>query len=493
MSTTERVETEAAEKAAKEAAERQTERSGVGGAAYRWLDERMGLTDTLMPLLTHPAPKKLNFWYVFGSATLVAFIIQVITGVALALTYVPAPSGAYDSLLFITNDELLGRVVRGLHFWGATAMIVCIAIHTISVFLMGSFKYPREINWLTGSILLLLTLAMAFSGQLLRWDQTAYWSIGVAAAQAGKTPIIGDWLAHLVVAGDVIGGATLTRFYGTHVFLIPALIFLLVGVHLYLVVKEGVSEAPVPGKPVAPATYRQEYAEILAHDSEPFFPDFAWKDFIFGFCLALLLLLLAIFVGPPDLAKPPDPTIIQAYPRPDWYFLPYFAILALLPPAVEDYVILGFPLVAGFIMLVLPFIANKGERAPSRRPWAVASMVLFILAFIVLAIYGDRAPWSPVFAEGGAPLQVPASVLQGKTSQEYGGSLVYQNKGCINCHTIGGVGGNRGPNLTHIGSRLSADQLTWRILGGGNNMPAYAGNMEPRDLSDLVAFLESLK
>ncbi|MGN6813703.1 MAG: cytochrome b N-terminal domain-containing protein [Thermomicrobiales bacterium] len=482
MSTLDQPETEARPKG----------RRGIGDHLYDWLDERMGLKDIILPVIVHPVPRKLNFWYVFGSATLAAFVVQVVTGVALAMTYVPSTSNAYQSLQFITHDAVLGRVVRGMHFWGASAMVIFIAIHTISVFLMGSFKYPREVNWLTGSFLLLMTLAMAFSGQLLRWDQTAYWSVGVAAAQAGKTPIIGNWLAQVVVAGQTIGGATLTRFFATHVFLIPAIMFLLVGLHLYLVVKDGVSELPVAGKPVRRATYRREYHRVLKEDGEPFFPDFIWKDVVFALLTVIVLLILAIWIGPPEIDRPPDPTIIQAYPRPDWYFLPYFAVLALLPPAVENWVILGAPLLGGIIMLVVPFIANQGERAPSRRPWSVAIVIVFLAAALALGIAGDRAPWSPKIGEG-QPGPIPPQLLVNTSPAAQHGAQVFQDKTCHSCHMLAGTGGERGPDLTHVGTRLTRDQLTWRILGGGNNMPAYGGNIDTNDLNDLLDFLQGLK
>lgn len=457
---------------------------------YRWLDERMGLTDVILPLIVHPVPKT-NWWYVLGSATLTAFIVQVVTGVALAMTYTPSTESAYQSLQFISDAAFLGRVIRGLHYWGASAMVVLIVAHVIHVFLNGSYKYPREVNWLTGTGLLGLTLGMAFTGQLLRWDQTAYWSVAVAASQAGRTPLIGTWLAHVVVGGQVIGGATLTRFYATHVFLIPALIFGLVGVHLYLVIKDGISEPPRPGHPVRKATYKRDYERHLKEAGEPFFPDAAWKDVVFALTVVVVLLGLAIVVGPPTLGDPPDPTIIQAYPRPDWYFLAYFAVLALLPPAVENYVIIGFPLVAGFVLLVLPFLANQGERAPSRRPWAVATVALGLLIAGALTMAGQRAPWSPVLGTNLRPL--PATVLAGASPAEQRGADVFQQNGCISCHQLAGVGGQRGPDLTHIGTTLNRQELTWRILGGGNNMPAYGGTITPQQLDDLLAFLESRK
>src|SRR5207302_9803936 len=275
-----------------------------------------------------------GWWYVFGSATLGVFVVQIVTGIGLAMTYVPAPNSAYDSLQFITNDATLGALLRGIHYWGASAMVVLVMVHMSQVFLFGAYKYPREINWLSGSLLLLGTLAMAFTGQLLRWDQDAFWSVVVAAEQAARAPLIGDWLARLVVAGADVGGATLTRFYATHVFLIPAAIFGLIGMHLYLVVKRGISEPPVAGLPVDPPSYRARYAGMLRRGI-PFWPDSAWRDAVAAAAVVAAVVLLAAILGAPDLNKPADPTNVVADPRPDWYFLGYFAILALIPPATE--------------------------------------------------------------------------------------------------------------------------------------------------------------
>ncbi len=453
--------------------------------ACAWLDDRLGLSSTLVPLLEHPVPKT-NWWYVFGSATLVAFVVQVITGVALAFSYVPTPDHAYDSLEFITNEAVLGRVVRGIHYWGASAMVVLIVIHAARTFLMGAFKFPRELNWLTGALLLLLTLATAFTGQLLRWNQDAYWAVVVGASQAGRVPLIGDWLAQVLVAGQTVGGATLTRFYATHVFLLPAGMFLLIGIHLYLVVRHGISEPPRPGEAVNPATYRQRYAELLRKHGVPFWPDAAWKDVVFALAVGSVVVALAVVLGPAELGTPADPTIIQAYPRPDWYFLWYFALLALLPRAVEDWFIVGIPLLVGALLLALPFLAPGGERSPGQRPWAVATVGLSTVAIGVLVFLGTQAPWSPTFD----PQPLPPSVTQPLAGEAARGAQLFERKGCLSCHTIAGTGGQPGPDLTTVGARLSGGELTWRILAGGRNMPAYGSTLTPDELAALVAFLE---
>src|SRR2546430_5062096 len=228
------------------------------GGVASWLGERFEFEDSVMAVLRHPVPRELErpvgWWYVLGSATLGIFVMQVVTGVGLAMTYVPAPNSAYDSLQFISHGATLGSVVRGMHYFGAGAMVILVLAHMTQVYLFGAFKFPREANWLTGSLLLLATLAMAFTGQLLRWDQDAFWSIVVAAEQAARAPVIGEWLTRLVIAGANVGGATLTRFYATHVFLIPTAVFGLIGFHPFPVVKPAHSEPPLFGLALRPST-----------------------------------------------------------------------------------------------------------------------------------------------------------------------------------------------------------------------------------------------
>ncbi|MCA1644380.1 MAG: cytochrome bc complex cytochrome b subunit [Chloroflexi bacterium] len=373
-----------------------------------WLDDRLGISANLRPIVEHPVPPT-GWDYTIGSATLIAFTVQVVTGVALAFTYVPTPDHAYESLDFITNSAALGNIVRGIHFWGASAMVLLVCLHAAQVFLIGAFKFPREVNWLSGTMLLVFTFGMAFTGQLLRWNQDAYWAVVVGAAQAARAPFIGDWLTGVLFAGRSVGGATLTRFYATHVFMIPAIIFGLLGVHLYLVLHHGVSEPPVPGVLVDKKTYRQHYEELVHKIGVPFWPDAGWKDVVFALAVGSVVLVLAIWLGPPELGNKADPTVVQAYPRPDWYFLWYFALLALIPSAIEDIFIIGFPLALGLLFVLLPFIASQGERSARRRPWAVGIVVFAAVSIAALVNLGSIAPWSPDLGD----LSLPAQVKQG--------------------------------------------------------------------------------
>jgi ubiquinol-cytochrome c reductase cytochrome b subunit len=456
---------------------------------YQAFDDRVGISDALVPLAKHPVPPGTGWGYVFGSATLFAFILQIVTGITLATLYIPSTEQAYNSIAFITNQAVLGNFLRGIHYFGASAMVVSVGAHMTRVFLTGSYKFPREVNWLSGTFLLLFTIAMAFTGQLLRWDQNAFWTVVVGAEQAGRTPFIGDLLAQFILAGRTVGGATLSRFFSYHVFFIPALIFATFGLHIYLVIRHGVSEPPKRGRPVDPKTYRSWYQNLLDREGVPFWPDVGWRDAVFSVAMILVVVVLALVLGPLPLGKPPDPTIIQANPRPDWYLLWYFAVLALIPPITENYVIIGAPLLAGIVLLALPFLFNRGERTPVRRPWAYGIVISVVLMIGTLTVIGQQSPWSPDFTA--QPL--PESVIGASSGPIYEGAQLFHKKGCEYCHNIGGYGGHRGPNLTYIGDVLTRQEMTIRILNGGPLMPAFASNITPEELTLILDFLQSRK
>jgi ubiquinol-cytochrome c reductase cytochrome b subunit len=458
-------------------------------SVWKWIDDRLGIVELVGPSMKHLVPHDAGWWYVFGSATMVAFIIQVVTGVALAFSYVSSSSQAYETLLFITNDASFGSFLRGLHYFGASAMVLMVGAHMAQTFLFGSYKFPREMNWASGVLLLGFTLIMGFTGQLLRWDQNATWSVVVAAEQAGRVPFIGDWLARFILGGNTIGGATLSRFFAIHVFLVPALIFLFVALHLRLVLRHGISEPPTAGKPVDPKTYRQEYTKLLEKSGHPFWPDGAWRDFVFGTGLIVVIVLLALLVGPPALDKPPDPSVLNADPRPDWYLLWYFAVLALIPPRLEGYVMILAPAAIGILLLVAPLLNNRGERAPSRRPWSIAVVVLSVITIGSLWIAGARSPWSPNFE----PMPLTPQIVGATSGPVFKGAQLFQEKACLNCHLIEGHGGRRGPELTNIAAKLTKNDMTIRIVNGGVNMPAFGAMLKPQEIEDLLAFLQTRK
>ena len=454
-----------------------------------WVDDRTGLPKVIGETARHLVPHDAKWWYVFGSATLCAFMIQVISGIALAFAYIPSASEAYSTLHFISDEAPFGHFLRGLHYYGASAMVLMVGLHMAQVFLFGSYKFPRELNWATGVLLLGFTLVMGFTGQLLRWDQNAVWSVVVAAEQIGRVPFIGKLLAHFTLGGDTVGGATLTRFFAIHVFIMPAFIFAFVGLHLWLVLRHGISEPPKPGHPVDPKTYRREYQELLKKTGRPFWPDAAWRDIVFCVGMIVVIAALAWFFGAPQLGKPPDPSIIAASPRPDWYLLWYFGVLALLPHGTEKYFMVFGPVLAGIILIALPFISSRGERSPRRRPWAVAAVLITVVMMITLWVEGAKSPWSPNF--NAQPLS--PSIVGATSGPRFIGAQLFHDKGCLNCHLVAEDGGRRGPDLTDVADRLSKNQMILKIANGGVNMPAYAANLTPTEMDALLAFLQSRK
>ena len=209
-----------------------------------WLEERSGLVGGIRYFLFRKVPADINWFHTLGSATLTAFLVQAGTGVILAMYYRPTANEAYDSIRHITNDVTLGWLVRGMHRWGASVFIILMFFHMARVFLFGAYKYPRELNWIVGVLLLVLGMLEGFTGYLLPWDQTAYWATVVGINLNGTAPILGPFLADFLRGGAEIGGDTISRFYAMHMLLIPGLIFALIGLHLYLVVRLGVSSPP---------------------------------------------------------------------------------------------------------------------------------------------------------------------------------------------------------------------------------------------------------
>jgi ubiquinol-cytochrome c reductase cytochrome b subunit len=338
---------------------------------------------------------------------------------------------------------------------------------------------------------------MAFTGQLLRWNQDAYWAIVVGAEQAARTPFLGGIVAALLTRGPHVNGSTLTQIYAIHIWLVPGAMLLFISVHLYLVIYKGISEWPVPGKPVDPKTYWAEYQEILHKDGEPFYPVGVSKDAIFVLIMGAVVVGLAVFAGAAALGIKPDPTT-PANPKPDWYLIWYFGLLALIGvtgggAAITPWVIIFFPAICFLIVFLIP-LANKGERHYSRRPWAVVTVLLAALSTAILLYYGYSEPWKPVLGltANGQSVTVPSlpkAVYANLPAQAQKGANLFHTEACISCHMIGSVGGRRGPNLTYIGDRLTSDELTWRIARGGGGMPAYGNVMTPTELKALVTFL----
>src|SRR4029077_6832528 len=218
----------------------------------------------------------------FGSAALTCFMLQIVTGILLALIYVPSAGEAWNSLQVLNHGIPLGWFIRALHGWGSNFMVAIVLLHMVQVFLFGAYKYPRELTWIVGVFLLLMTLGMAFTGQVLRFDQDAYWGLGLGASIASRVPGVGPAIVNVMLGGPIIAGATLSRFFAMHVFVIPGLLIAFVAVHLLMVMKLGINDWPMPGRVVRKATYVQEYHALTKKDGIPFVPGAVWKDLFFS-------------------------------------------------------------------------------------------------------------------------------------------------------------------------------------------------------------------
>jgi ubiquinol-cytochrome c reductase cytochrome b subunit len=458
----------------------------------KWLDERLQLGSPIRETMEHPIPRQTASWaYVFGSAAMTVFAFQLVTGILLALIYVPSAGEAWNSLQILNHQVTLGWFIRALHGWGSNFMLAIVLVHMAQVFLFGAYKFPRELTWILGIFLLLMTLGMAFTGQVLRFDQDAYWGLGIGASIASRVPVLGPALVTLLLGGPIIAGATLSRFFALHVFVIPGLLMAFVGLHVLLVLKLGINEWPMPGRLVRRADYLEKYHNLTRTDGVPFAPYGIWKDAVFSGAILLAIAACAMYFGPFGPSGQPDPRVIQTAPRPDFFFLWLYALLSLLPPAMETPVLLIGPVIALVVLLVLPFFSGEGEKSWKRRPIAVLTILLVAVALGTFTSLANRAPWSPVMdASTGAA--IPTKFVYGRTPLQIQGALVFQSKQCHNCHSIGDIGGKRGPALDAVAVRLTSDQLVRQVLQGGGNMPAYGKNLNPSETSALVAFLGTL-
>src|SRR5712672_3661942 len=371
-----------------------------------WFDLRLQLGAPIRATAEHPVPRETASWfYVFGSAALTCFMLQVVTGILLALVYVPSAGEAWTSLQTLNRDVTFGWFIRGMHGWGSNFMIAIVLIHMVQVFLFGAYKFPRELTWIVGVLLLLVTLGMAFTGQILRFDQDAYWGLGIGASIASRVPFIGPAIVNLLLGGPIIGGATLSRFFALHVFVVPGLLIAFVGLHLLLVLKLGINEWPMPGRIVRRATYLQEYHQLTRQDGIPFVPAAVWKDIIFSGLVLLSVAVCAVVLGPFGPSGQPDPTIIQTAPHPDYFFLWLYALLSFLPPSAETPILLIGPAIGIGALLLLPFLSGEGEKSWRRRPIAVLTILLVAVALATFTQLAGNAPWSPVMdAWSGVPI-----------------------------------------------------------------------------------------
>ena len=465
--------------------------SGLLRALGEWMRLRLGPPATPAQGPYRVPRSSISWSYVFGSATFVVLLLQLVTGLCLALVYSPSADNAWQSLLYLNYQQPFGWYLRALHWWGSNFLVTLMILHLLQVFIVGAYKFPRELTWIGGVLMLLLTLVMALSGEVLRFDQESYWDLAIGFSLAGRTPIIGAQLVHFLMGGPIIAGATLARMFTVHVLLLPAAVLGLTGLHLLLVYRMGISEWPMPGRLVKRETYLANYRDTVAREGEPLIPNGIRKDLIFAALIVLALIVTAAILGPKGPNGAPNPSIIRTRPHPDFFFLWMEALMGLLPSWLDTpFALIVLPILL-LGLIALPLISPTGERHILRRPLSLVIAIVVLAVLITTTWLGTYDPWAPdMNAWSGTP--IPIAYLKGRTPLEIQGAILIQAKQCRNCHSLGGAGGMRGPALDSTATRLTRNELIRQILQGGGNMPGYGKALKPAEVDAIVAFLTTM-
>jgi ubiquinol-cytochrome c reductase cytochrome b subunit len=441
-----------------------------------WLDHRTGIHTLVQKFLYEDIPASSGWHQVFGSVALFLFLVQAFTGAMLAFNYAPTPGDAYNSLRYILVEVTGGRLMRGLHHWGASIMIVVVVLHMVQVFLYGAYKKPREATWAVGVVLLLLTLAYGLTGYLLPWDNRAYWGTVVATNIAAQAPLLGPYLSRILGGQGSVGVVTFARFFSLHVLLLPPATAFLIGIHVYLVRRHGV--APAPGDELVP--------------KKKFYPEQVFKDTVAIFVTFMILFVMAAAVRVP-LEQLADPTDISYIPRPEWYFLFLFQMLKLFTGPLELVGSVVLPGLAVVALILIPFI-DRGRIVRVRQR-------LLAFGVVILALLG----WSGLTAA--AILTTPKEAGQiaidysaptdwlHLTPEEMAGVAYFREENCASCHSINNPKSAIGPDLTLTSTHRDAAWMIQHFKSPERVVPGSP--MPPIQLSDsqlnsLASFLLKL-
>jgi ubiquinol-cytochrome c reductase cytochrome b subunit len=431
-------------------------------------------------LLYEEIPASSGWHQVFGSIAVFLFMTQAFTGALLAFNYAPTPGDAYNSLRYILTEVTGGHLIRGMHHWGASMLIVVVVLHMTQVFLYGAYKKPREATWMVGVVLLLLTMAYGLTGYLLPWDNRAYWGTVVATGIAARIPLAGTYMSRLLGGENAIGVVTFARFYGLHVLLLPPATALLIATHIYLVRKHGV--APAPGDETKP--------------KKKFYPRQAFIDTLAIFAAFVVLFVMAAVVHVP-LERLADPTDTTYIPRPDWYFLFLYQTLKFFDGPLEVVGSVILPGLAVLALMLTPFVDRGQVMRVTRRTVAMGVVLLALLGWTgltVTAVATTPKPDNTVAIDYGAPTD-----WMGLSPQELAGIGYFRKENCSSCHALGagkrGAASVPGPDLANVPIRKSA---AWMIehfkrpsaMVPGSSMPPI--QLSTAQLNALAAFLLKL-
>ena len=443
-----------------------------------WVESRTGLPTALKSFLYEEIPASSGWHQVFGSVALFLFLTQAFTGALLAFNYAPTPGDAYNSLRYILTELTAGRLMRGLHHWGASMMIVVVVLHMVQVFLYGAYKKPRESTWMVGVVLLLLTLAYGLTGYLLPWDNRAYFGTMVATRIAGTAPILGPYLTRLLGGEGSIGVVTFARFFGLHVLLLPPATTLLIGLHVFLVRKHGV--APAPGDELLP--------------KKKFYPEQVFKDTMAIFAAFAILFTMAVVVRVP-LEQLADPTDTSYTPRPEWYFLFLFQSLKLFSGPLEVVGSMVLPGLAVLALLLVPFLDRGPVMRVTKRVFAAGVVLFAALGWSGLTAAAVIADRNAQATEVAIDYSAPTDWMQ-LSPEEMAGIAYFRQENCSSCHAVGGEGNATiGPDLARIAIHHDAGWMIkhFRSPAGvrpGSSMPPI--NLTDAQLNSLAAFLLKL-
>jgi quinol-cytochrome oxidoreductase complex cytochrome b subunit/cytochrome c2 len=473
---------------------------GIVARLIRWNNTRTGLNSLLHEALDEPVPGGAKLAYVFGSALLFIFVSQIVTGVFLAMYYVPSADHAHTTVWYITKEVSGGSFLRSIHSYGSSAIVIVLLLHIIQTFVYGSYKGRRELLWVVGCILFALMLGMAFTGYLLPWDQKAYFATTVETNMLSEVSLVGNWLKQILRGGTEMGTLTLSRFFVLHVFLIPALIFLFVAQHIYLFRKAGAA-GPISADPINPNL-----------PTEPFYPKQLIMDMGFALLIVIFLGVLAWKI-PVMLGPKADPSETVFLPRPEWYYIPVFQYLKYWKGWTSVVGILVIPGILGLLLVGLPFFDRSLERRPWKRPFSVGT---FAAVFVVLGFFGVQSHRQDLKSPGVAAQldkqrQLEEEFMKQRFQPEVAGAAgggapsnpafekgqsPFTAQGCDACHGEKGAGTAAAPKLVGIGNKYDSAKLESLLKAPTSAM--QAGGMGPvdlkqEDLDALVTYLQSLK
>ncbi|WP_342348636.1 cytochrome b N-terminal domain-containing protein [uncultured Nitrospira sp.] len=433
---------------------------------YQWIDHRLKLKPLEQTLLNEPIPGGASWNYIFGSATLFLFGLQALTGMFLMVYYVPATDHAYDTVQYIQHEVWGGWFVRGLHHWGASAVMMAIGLHMLQVFFDGAYKRPRELMWVVGIILLAIMLGFGFTGYLLPWDQNAYWATQVGINMVGSVPLIGDFLVKFLRGGETLGALTISRFFAIHVAFLPAAILFGIMLHLFILRRVG---------PAGP----HDEARAKA-GSETFYPRQVFMDAVVMLVVFGIVSLLAFSVEFP-LADRADPSDHSFIPVPEWYFLFFYQLLKYAPGAWGPLATWLLPTLFFTGLLLLPFVDRNPERHPSSRRVVLGAGLGFLIVVFGLLSISLRDLYA-------VPKRDPSVVR---------GIALVQQFNCKTCHRIHGEGVNVAPDLSFVADRRP--DRDWHLqhfkdpqsVSPGSFMPKFPLN--DKQLNDLTNYMLTLR